>query len=317
MSRKRGTQIDRVNYGWYLIPLMFILFAFFARDTPILENAKTSVTDVEMSQLELPLHVNEHVERWIELFQTVLKSDFEAFLSRRGAYGDLVREALRARDMPEDLLYLAMMESGLKPRAVSNAYAVGLWQFMGPTALQFGLRVDSYVDERRDPIGATEAALDYLNWLYERFGAWYLAAAAYNAGPGRIEGVLGRYVDGRTGDEDIYWEIRRHLPKETREYVPRLVAATILAENASAYGFAVTPTERYDFDLVFVPSGTSLQRVASALEINVGILRNLNPHLVRGVTPPAEIYGVRVPVGSSQIVVASLAAGRDTRKADD
>ena len=188
---------------------------------------------------------------------------------------------------------------------------------MSPTALQYGLRMDSYVDERRDPIGATEAALDYLNWLHERFDSWYLAAAAYNAGPGRVERVLRRYADGRIGDENLYWEIVDHLPKETREYVPRLIAATILGNNASAYGFVVTSTERYDFELVFVPSGTSLLRVASALEVDVGILRNLNPHLVRGVTPPSEVYGVRVPVGGSQRVVASLATGPDTRRADD
>ena len=111
---------------------------------------------------------------------------------------------------------------------------------MSPTALQYGLRVDSYVDERRDPIGATEAALDYLNWLHERFGSWYLAAAAYNAGPGRVERVLRRYADGKVGDENLFWEIVDHLPKETREYVPRLIAATILAKDASAYGFVVT-----------------------------------------------------------------------------
>jgi membrane-bound lytic murein transglycosylase D len=299
------------------MPLVVIPLIVLTGITPVQETAETYPAAIEVVQAELPLHVNEDVERWIELFQTVLKSDFETFLSRRGAYGDLVRDALRAKGMPEDLLYLAMMESGLKPRAVSNVSAVGLWQFMSPTALQYGLRVDTYVDERRDPISATEAALDYLSWLHGRFGSWYLAAAAYNAGPGRVERVLRRYADGRTGDENLYWEIVGHLPKETREYVPRLIAATILAKDASAYGFVVTSTERYDFDLVFVPSGTSLRRVASALEIDVGILRNLNPHLVRGITPPAEAYGVRVPVGGSHRVVASLATGSDTRRADD
>ena len=299
------------------MPLVVIPLIVLTGITPVQETAETYPAAIEVVQAELPLHVNEDVERWIELFQTVLKSDFETFLSRRGAYGDLVRDALRAKGMPEDLLYLAMMESGLKPRAVSNVSAVGLWQFMSPTALQYGLRVDTYVDERRDPISATEAALDYLSWLHGRFGSWYLAAAAYNAGPGRVERVLRRYADGRTGDENLYWEIVDHLPKETREYVPRLIAATILAKDASAYGFVVTSTERYDFDLVFVPSGTSLRRVASALEIDVGILRNLNPHLVRGITPPAEAYGVRVPVGGSHRVVASLATGSDTRRADD
>ena len=317
MSRKTNTAQHRLIRWWYLMPLVVIPLTCLAGIRPVQEATETRPAVVEVVQAELPLHINEDVERWLELFQTVLKSDFEIFLSRRGAYGDLVRDALRAKGMPEDLLYLAMMESGLKPRAVSNVSAVGLWQFMSPTALQYGLRMDSYVDERRDPIGATEAALDYLNWLHERFGSWYLAAAAYNAGPGRVERVLRRYAAGRTGDENLYWKIIDHLPKETREYVPRLIAATILGNDASAYGFVVTSTERYDFELVFVPSGTSLLRVASALEIDVGILRNLNPHLVRGVTPPSEVYGVRVPVGGSQVVVASLATGPDTRRADD
>jgi membrane-bound lytic murein transglycosylase D len=317
MSRKTNTAQYRLIRWWYLMPLVVIPLICLAGITPVQEATETYPAAVEVVQAELPLHINEDVERWIELFQTVLKSDFEIFLSRRGAYGDLVRDALRAKGMPEDLLYLAMIESGLKPRAVSNVSAVGLWQFMSPTALQYGLRVDSYVDERRDPIGATEAALDYLDWLHGRFGSWYLAAAAYNAGPGRVERVLRRYADGRIGDENLYWEIVDHLPKETREYVPRLIAATILGKDASAYGFVFTSTERYDFELVFVPSGTSLLRVASALEIDVGILRNLNPHLVRGVTPPSEVYGVRVPVGGSQRVVASLATGPDTRRADD
>ena len=317
MSRKTNTAQHRLIRWWYLMPLVVIPLTCLAGIRPVQEATETRPAVVEVVQAELPLHINEDVERWLELFQTVLKSDFEIFLSRRGAYGDLVRDALRAKGMPEDLLYLAMMESGLKPRAVSNVSAVGLWQFMSPTALQYGLRMDSYVDERRDPIGATEAALDYLNWLHERFGSWYLAAAAYNAGPGRVERVLRRYAAGRIGDENLYWKIIDHLPKETREYVPRLIAATILGNDASAYGFVVTSTERYDFELVFVPSGTSLLRVASALEIDVGILRNLNPHLVRGVTPPSEVYGVRVPVGGSQRVVASLAKGPDTRRADD
>jgi len=317
MSRKTNTAQHRLIRWWYLMPLVVIPLTCLAGIRPVQEATETRPAVVEVVQAELPLHINEDVERWLELFQTVLKSDFEIFLSRRGAYGDLVRDALRAKGMPEDLLYLAMMESGLKPRAVSNASAVGLWQFMSPTALQYGLRMDSYVDERRDPISATEAALDYLNWLHERFGSWYLATAAYNAGPGRVERVLRRYAAGRIGDENLYWKIIDHLPKETREYVPRLIAATILGNDASAYGFVVTSTERYDFELVFVPSGTSLLRVASALEIDVGILRNLNPHLVRGVTPPSEVYGVRVPVGGSQRVVASLAKGPDTRRADD
>src|SRR5690606_2804583 len=257
---------------------------------------------------ELPLHENARVRRWIDLFRTTRRAEFSALLERSGMYGDLIRGKLRARGLPEDLLYLAMMESGLSPWAVSRVSAVGVWQFMGPTALQYGLRVDEYVDERRDPLRATDAALDYLEWLHARFGSWYLAAAAYNAGPGRVQQVLRSHAGGRTGDEDLYWEVLDHLPPETRDYVPRIVAATILANDADGYGFAASAAAPYRFDRVFVPGGTYLARVAGALSVDPQVLRNLNPHLTRGMTPPGEIYGVRVPVGGSPQVVASLGA---------
>jgi membrane-bound lytic murein transglycosylase D len=187
---------------------------------------------------ELPLHMNDRVERWVELFQTSHREEFASLLQRTGMYSDMIVGKLRARGMPEELLYLAVIESGLSPWAVSRVSAVGMWQFMGPTALQYGLRVDEYVDERRDPVRATDAALDYLEWLHARFGSWYLAAAAYNAGPGRVQRVLRRHAGGRTGDEDLYWEVLDHLPQETREYVPRLVAATVLARDLEGFGFA-------------------------------------------------------------------------------
>jgi len=179
------------------------------------------------------------------------------------------------------------------------------------------LRVDEWVDERRDPVRATDAALDYLQWLHGRFGSWYLAAAAYNAGPGRVERVLRRHAEGRTGDENVYWEVLDHLPRETREYVPRLVAATILAESADVYGFVVDFSDPYRFDRAFVPGGTTLTRVAAALGVDERLLRDLNPHLMRRVTPPGEMYGVRVPVGDSPQVVAMLNRALRSRRADD
>jgi membrane-bound lytic murein transglycosylase D len=214
--------------------------------------------------------------------------------------------------MPEELLYLAMMEGGFRPRAISSAAAVGLWQFMVPTAQQYGLRVDEWVDERRDPVRATDAALEYLSWLRDRYGSWYLAAAAYNAGPGRIDRVLRRFAGGRTGDEAIYWEILEHLPLETREYVPRLIAATIVAEGAEAEGFDLEGVQPYEYDRVFVPGATSLTHVARILDVSPPTLRTLNPHLIHGITPPDQAYPVRVPVGDSPRVVASVK--RKTRK---
>jgi membrane-bound lytic murein transglycosylase D len=255
---------------------------------------------------ELPLHINSRVERWIDEFQTTRRDEFTALLERRGLFENLIRTKLRDRGLPEDLLYLAVIESGLSPRAVSRVSAVGLWQFMDPTAREMGLRVDDYVDERRDPVRATDAALDYLEELHQRFGSWYLAAAAYNAGPGRVERVLRLYADGRTGEEEIYWEVLRHLPLETREYVPRLVATTILANDADNLGFAASTYPEYVYDVVFVPGGTRLEAVAETLGEGGHVLRDLNPHLVRGVTPPGEIYGVRVPIGGPATVVASL-----------
>jgi membrane-bound lytic murein transglycosylase D len=188
---------------------------------------------------------------------------------------------------------------------------------MGETALDLGLRVDEYVDERRDPLRATDAALDYLEYLHGRFSSWYLAAAAYNAGPSRVERILRRHADGRTGDEDIYWEVLRYLPRETRDYVPRLVATTILANDADALGFADDDEfPAYDFDMVFVPGRTSLSTVALSLDVDEQIVRDLNPHLIRGLTPPGEIYGVRVPVGGTPMVMAYMAQGPLPRRAD-
>ena len=266
---------------------------------------------------ELPLHVNARVERWMELFQTTRRREFARLLEQSGVFSEMIQARLRERGMPEELLYLAMIESGLSPWAVSRVSAVGMWQFMSPTAVQYGLRVDEYVDERRDPVRATEAALDYLEWLHTRFGSWYLAAAGYNAGPGRVERVLMRHAEGRTGDEDLYWEVLEHLPRETRDYVPRLVAATILGERAAEFGFAASQAAPYQYELVFVPGLTALSRVAEAIESDGDGLRELNPHLTRGVTPPGEMYGVRVPVGASALVMASLAGVSSVRVTDD
>lgn len=256
----------------------------------------------------LPLEVNERVQYWMERFTTDQRLSFERFLAREGLYGPLIREKLRTRGMPEELLYLAMIESGFSAEATSKVAAVGLWQFMGPTAKQYGLRVDQWVDERRDPIKATAAALDYLAWLHDRYDSWYLAAAAYNAGPGRVDRALRRRT-AETDGEDLYWEIRRYLPRETREYVPRMLAATLLARDTDGNGFEFALLRPYEFDRVWVPGGTSLGTVASAVDVALGIVRDLNPHLIGGVTPPGASYPLRVPVGSIHQVVAALGGG--------
>jgi membrane-bound lytic murein transglycosylase D len=258
----------------------------------------------------LPLEVNPRVERWMDQLRTDRRADFDLLLERSGIYEGLIHSELRERGMPEELLYLAMIESGLSPLAESHRQAVGLWQFRDAAAIDYGLRMDGFVDERRDPVRATEAALDYLYWLRARFGSWYLAIAAYNAGPARVERVLELYADGRTGDEEIYWQVLRHLPRETREYVPRLIATSILAAEAEALGRDVESAgPPYAYDDVYVPGGTRLAVVARWLGVEVAVLQELNPHLMRDETPPDEIWPLRVPRGRASDVVAALGGG--------
>ncbi len=272
----------------------------------------------ELASAQLPLQVNERVEFWTRRFVTEERSAFEELLSREGLYSDMITAKLRERGMPEELIYVAMIESGFVPSARSYVSALGVWQFMSPTARAYGLRIDSYVDERRDPVRATDAALDYLNELHQRYGSWYLAAAAYNAGPTRVSRTLNRHAGGRVGDESLYWEIVDHLPPETAQYVPKLLAATYLARHASKYGFEVTRAEPYVYDIVWTPGGTGLRHVAESVSVSAERMYELNPQLIRGVTPPGAAYPLRVPVGAANQVVATLGmTDRRVRRADD
>jgi len=313
-------RVEATRLGWLrtlaIAPLFAVPILWLGQDPAERAAVLDSVTAQEVPSTGIPLHVNARVERWMDRFQTTRREEFETLLARRGLFSDMIEQKLRDRGMPEELLYMAMIESGMSPAAVSRVSAVGLWQFMGPTAMQYGLRVDEYVDERRDPIRATDAALEYLEYLYARFGSWYLAAAAFNAGPGRVERILNRHADGRMGDEDIYWQVLEYLPRETREYIPKLVAVTVLANDMDSVGFAAQ-LEPYRYDNVFVPGGTTLTAVAEALGVDVEAVADLNPHLTRRMTPPGEMYGVRVPVGDGALVVRGLADTFAARRADD
>jgi membrane-bound lytic murein transglycosylase D len=267
--------------------------------------------------LALPVEMNQQVERWMERYLTDQRPVFERYLEREGLYSDMIRKALRSRGMPEELVYLAAIESGFTPAATSRVSAMGMWQFMGPTARAFGLRIDGYVDERRDPIRATEAALNYLQSLHDRFGSWYLAAAAYNAGPTRVAQAVSRHARDQAGEKELYWEIVDLLPKETRVYVPKMLAASLLAQAAEEYGFDVQRAEPVRFERVWVPAGTDLATVAEAVGVPLARIRELNPHLLRGVTPPGEPFGIRVPPGRSPLLVASLGSRWRRVRLDD
>lgn len=310
-ARVRDAFTERARAAWQGVPLVVSIPALLATGglTPTgLGTAEGSVAGarVPAAVVSLPVHVNGEVDRWATRFRHDERAAFQRLLERQGVYADLIRGSLRERGMPEELQYLAMMESGYSNRAVSEASASGLWQIMEGTAVQLGLRVDEWVDERRDPVRSTEAALDYLAWLHERYGSWYLAAAAYNAGPGKIDWALRNHAGGRRGDEALYWEILPHLPRETQQYVPRLLAAVLVGESAGAEGFDASSADPYRYERVFVPGGTSLARVAWILGVEPRVLHALNRHLVQGATPPGEAYPLRVPPGLSDQVVSAL-----------
>ncbi len=252
---------------------------------------------VNAARYAIPLEMNEHVQRWIDYFtEGDGRVRFELYLERAGRYEAMIRERARAAELPEDLLYLALIESGMNPNAYSRARAVGLWQFIASTGRAYGLDVDYWLDERRDPFLATDAAIAHLGDLHERFGSWYLAAAAYNAGAGRVSRGI-----RRVGSED-FWDLAdaRVLRRETRNYVPKLLAAATIARNLERYGFGdVQPMPALEFDVVQVPDATSFDVLAEAAGTTEELIEELNPQFVRNVTPPARTVEVRVPVGTA------------------
>ncbi len=253
-------------------------------------------THPENLKYELPLDMNDKVDRWIKYFEGDIHERFSTYLSRLGRYGPMIRERLRAAGLPTDLVYLAMIESGLNPRAYSRARAVGIWQFIRGTGRLYGLKVDYWVDERRDPFKSTDAAIAHLSDLYDEFGSWYLAAAAYNAGSGRVRRAI-----ARTGRRD-YWDLIRgtSLRRETRSYVPKMIAAAMIAKNPEEYGFRdIVAQPPLEFDVAAVPDATSMDVLAEAAEPEEEVMRELNPEYLRYVTPPDREVTIRVPPGKA------------------
>src|SRR5712691_10093486 len=227
---------------------------------------------------------NHRVLEYLEFFQVDARDRFEIWLQRLGRYEGMIRERLRAKGLPEDMVYLTLIESGLSNTAVSRARAVGMWQFIAGTARLYGLTVDPWVDERRDPYRATGAAVDYLSDLVQRMGSVYLAAAAYNAGAGRIERGVARLPgepDSVTDHTFFQLADRRYLRRETRDYVPKLIAAALIAKQPERYGF--TDIEKLPpllFDEVTIPDATGLDVIARLADTSVAAILELNPQFV-------------------------------------
>lgn len=251
------------------------------------------------ADFDLPIHYDERVQFWIDYFLADRNRDrFANYLVRMGRYEEMIRSKLRERGMPEDLIYLALIESGFTPSATSRAKAVGIWQFMAGTARGYRLEISHYVDERRDPVKSTDAALDYLADLYEKFGSWYLAAAGYNGGGNRVERLLRRHAGGERGADSLFWTISEYLPSETRNYVPKMIAAAIIAKRRDRFGFGdVVPAEPEAYDVVTVPDATGLDVIAEAAGVDVKVIEQLNPQFLRGATPPGRKAEVRIPAG--------------------
>lgn len=261
------------------------------------EDSDLELPDTDLPISDIPLTLNSKVEYFLYYFQTSGRVPFSKWLSRSTRYIPMMKEILKREGMPEDLVYVAMIESGFQMHAQSWANAVGPWQFISETGRRYDLRIDQWIDERKDPVKATTAAALYLKELYGMFnGDWYLATAGYNAGENKILRAIGMY---NTSD---FWEISRgsYLKPETKEYVPKLLAAAIIAKDPARYGFNdiayLTPIE---YDTTVIPSRTNLDLAAKLSGTTYEVLKELNPDLRHWCTPPNyPEYLLKIPKGS-------------------
>ena len=263
------------------------------------ETAQTVLPDVGSTGVgeiyNVPIVIDSSVQSHIRYFNTSIRNRFEQWLVRLSRYRPLVENIFTEFHLPSDLVYLSLVESGFNPYAYSRAKATGPWQFMKGTAKLYGLRVDAYVDERRDPIKSTVAAARYLRDLYDLFGAWPLAMAAYNAGEGKVMRAL------QKARAESFTDISktRLIRRETKEYVPRFMAATIIAKNPDRYGFPQEASEPHQFEEVVVTRPLHFHAIANATGVPYTELRLLNPELRRDATPPGDdAYLLKVPVGT-------------------
>jgi membrane-bound lytic murein transglycosylase D len=280
-----------------------------AEEVPGGANAAAAVTwDIDVSTYNR----HDRVQYYLDFFQNRGRERMGIWLTRLPRYEAMIRERLQGEGLPGDLVYLALIESGFSNTATSRAKAVGMWQFMKATAKGYGLRVDSWVDERRDPFKATDAAVRHLADLNRRFGSLYLAAAAYNAGSGKVSRGIIRLPD-EEGDsipsDATFFRLydTRLLRRETKDYVPKLIAAALIAKEPKRYGFDVGPSEPVSYDSIVVPDMTGLDVIARLADTTVAAIRELNPQYLRLATPPGSRSVVRLPVGRGERTVTAYA----------
>jgi membrane-bound lytic murein transglycosylase D len=273
---------------------------------PVDPNLKAKAeAEVKAMHSDLPLMMTDPVAGYISYFSTRGRGTLEHALARSGRYQDMIQRVLKEEGVPQELIYLAQAESGFHPLALSRAGARGMWQFMASRAKGYGLERDWWVDERQDPEKSTRAAAHHLKDLYSEFGDWYLAMAAYNSGPGTVQNAV-----KRTGYAD-YWQLykRNVLPKETRNYVPIILAVTIMAKNPEQYGLDKVVTEKpVPSDAVKIDYPVDLRLVAECVDASASTLQDLNPSLLRLTTPKDREFELHLPAGTKDRYLSAITA---------
>lgn len=259
---------------------------------------------------DIPVVYNDEVEQWIDYFTGNGRKHFAVYLERKARMEPVLLPKLKKAGAPQDLIYLSMIESGFSTSAFSHAGASGPWQFIRSTGRLYGLESNYWIDERRDPHKATDAAIGYLSALHAEFGDWWLACAAYNSGEGKIRKAI-----AKLGTKD-FWEIaenKRALRRETKDYVPKMMAAAIIGKNAELFGFQTYPEDKslVEFEEVEIPKSENLRTIASVANVDKDTISVLNPELLRCCTPPQRgAYKIRVPKGeAAQLLTAAIDAG--------
>jgi peptidoglycan lytic transglycosylase D len=281
--------------------------ATFPKPAADAETTAAVEADLAATEHDVPIPQNSRVLAYVELMQGRLRDYISESLTRGTKYLPMIQDVFRAEGLPLDLAYIPIIESGFKPTALSKASAKGPWQFMKPTAREQGLKFDWYIDERSDPEKATVAAAKYLKSLHKLFnGDWHLVLAAYNGGLGRLQRAI------RRSGRDDFWSLSatsKYLPRETREYVPLILAAIVVAKNPGQYGFDITPAAPVSYEKVSVPRAIDLRRVAEWTGTSIDEIQSLNPELRRWTTPVRyPRYEVKVPAGTANQFTTRLAS---------